>query len=89
MKYVCEYCKKIHETPCEAEACEKTHETEILAEEARKTKEAEIQRLIQEYVDEYCRIPKICVRSSRRTAGSKKTKEEESLAEHIANLLWF
>lgn len=89
MKYVCEHCKKIHETPSEAEACEKSHEAEMLAEEVRKAKEAEIQRLIQEYVDEYCRIPKICVRSSRRTADSKKTKEKESLAEHIANLLWF
>lgn len=89
MKYVCEHCKKIHETLGEAEACEKSHEAEILAEEIRKAKEAEIQRLIQEYLDEYGRIPKIRVSSSRRVAGSKKIKEEESLAEHIANLLWF
>lgn len=89
MKYVCEHCKKIHATLSEAEACEKSHEAEILAEEVRKAKEVEIQRLIQEYVDEYCRIPKIRVSSSRRTADSKKAKEEESLAEHIANLLWF
>lgn len=89
MKYVCEHCKKIHETLGEAEACEKSHEAEILAEEVRKAKEAEIQRLIQEYVDEYCCIPKIRVSSSRRVADSKKIEEEVSLAEHIASLLWF
>ena len=89
MKYVCEYCKKIHETLCEAEACEKTHETEILAEEARKAKEAEIQRLVQEYVEEYRRVPKIRVRYSNRADDSKKADEKETLAEHIASLLWF
>lgn len=89
MKYVCEHCKKIHETLSDAEVCEKSHEAEILAEEVRKAKEAEIQLLIQEYVEEYRRVPKIRVRYSNRMPGSKKTDEEESLAEHITNLLWF
>ena len=33
MKFVCEHCKKVHNTLPEAEVCEKSHEAEILARE--------------------------------------------------------
>ena len=59
MKFVCEHCKKVHNTLPEAEACEKSHEAEILARETMLAKEEDINQRILEFYEEYGRCPKI------------------------------
>lgn len=78
MKFVCEHCKKVHNTLPEAEACEKSHEAEILAEE-------DINQRILEFYEEYGRCPKI-----RLCLNSKAFASEvgESYTDRLFNILF-